>query len=377
MWRVRPVRCYTLPKLPVITGEVPILLRRVTRRIAATAIATALAGATLAMTASPHQRWVLKLAIQYLPPGTNHSQYVTVLVNGRTAWFFGGSNLNGRGVPEVQENVNGRWRTPALPSGLHTWFTGASAVSANDIWALTFQDGRVVHWNGAAWSARPRGRWSLKAQFTGIVAVGPNNVWLFGARGLKRAGAGTWHLSGTKWTQVRGMAADIARASAVSPTDMWGIGGIQGSMNALLRFKNSRWVHETPSALAGFHYSYVLALGPRNVWVAGSVAGSPELGHYNGSGWTALSMPGFSQASSMCRDGRGGLWVVANPGFGASTVLDRSARGNWTSAPVSSTSADEVLACALVPRSTATWGAGKASAPQGTAAAAFGFGKVP
>jgi hypothetical protein len=247
------------------------------------------------MAHSPHQGWVLKLAIQYLPPGSNHSQYDTALVNGRTAWFFGGSNFNGNGVPEVEENVNGRWRAPTLPSRLHSWFTGASSVSADDIWAVTFLDGTVVHWNGATWSVMPRGRWSLKAQFTGIIALGPHNVWLFGARGLKHRGAGTWHLSGTKWTEARGMAADIARASAAPSANLWGIGGIRGgTMNALLRFKGGKWVHESPSSLAGFHYSFVLAVGPRSVWVAGSVAGSPELGHYNGRGWTALSMPGFS-----------------------------------------------------------------------------------
>jgi hypothetical protein len=346
---------------------------------AASAVPAAPAAAAAATPAAAlkTQSWNLKLAIRYFPSAGNHSQYDTVVAEGRTGWFFGGSNFSGNGIPEVERFSNDQWHQSVLPRGLHSWITGASAVSANDIWAVTILDGAVLNWNGSQWVRQPGGRWRDKAQFTGIVALSPGNVWLFGGKGIKYQGAGTWHLSGSAWTQVKGMAADIYRASAVSATDMWGIGGIRGSMNALLRYRGSTWSHVTPVALSGFHYSYVLALSPTSVWVAGSVAGTPELGHYNGHGWTALTMPGTTQASAMCRDGRGGVWVIANSGFGPSTVLDRSASGNWTSAPVSQTSANEVLGCALIPRSQAAWGAGKSAAPAGTAAAVYGYGNVP
>lgn len=328
------------------------------------------------MAAAPGQGWVLKLAVQYLPPSSNRSQFTTVLVTGRTVWFFGGSNFGKSGAPEAERRANGQWHSSKLPARLGTWITGASAVSPDDIWAATYLGGKVLHWDGATWKVQRKGGWNPRARFTGIVALGRHNVWLFGSRGGHRAGAGTWHLSGTKWTETRGVAGDITRASATSPRDMWAIGGIQGTNNALLRFKDNKWVPEQPSALAGFSYSFVLVLGPGNVWVGGTVAGVPELGHYNGAGWAPISMPGFVPAMGMCRDGRGGLWVIANPGFGPSTVMDRSAKGLWTSAPVSSTSADEVFACALLPGRTAAWGAGKASAPAGSAAAAYGFGRV-
>jgi hypothetical protein len=328
------------------------------------------------MAATPHQRWVLKLAVHYLPPGTNHSQYDALLVTGRAVWFFGGSNVAGRGVPEAERRMNRGWHFSRLPPGLRSWISGASAVSPGDIWAVTYLGGKVLHWNGSVWAVGPKGGWNPRARFTGIIAMGSRDVWLFGSRAGRQRGAGTWHWSGTKWTRTRGVAGDITRASATSPRDMWAIGGIGGTMNALLRLRGGTWLHEAPSALAGFTYSSVLVLGPGNVWVGGTVAGIPELGHFNGRGWAAIAMPSFVPATGMCRDGRGGLWVIANPGSGPSSVMDRSARGVWTSAPVSSTSADEVLACALVPGLAADWGAGKASAPGGTAAAAYSFGKV-
>jgi len=312
-----------------------------------------------------------------VPPDNSRSQYTEVLVTGRTGWFFGGSNFAGPGRPVIEERSRGRWHSAQLPPGMHNWITGASAVSASDIWAVTFLNAKVLHWDGSAWKIVPKGGWGTRGQFTDIVALGPKNVWLFGGHGRAHPGGGTWHLTGTKWTKVRGMATDIAQASALSATDMWGIGSIRGTRNALLRFRGSTWQHVNPANLVGFTYSFVLAIGRSDVWVAGSVSGIPELGHYNGKGWTSLTMPSVVPATSMCRDGRDGLWVIANVGRGQSVVLHRSRHGAWTSVPVHATSADEVLACALVPGTSAVFGAGKAAAPAGSAAAVYGFGRTP
>jgi hypothetical protein len=179
---------------------------------------------------------------------------------------------------------------------------------------------------------------------------------------------------------VRGNAGGIRQGSAASATDIWAIGGIAGSMNALFQLSSGTWRHVAPGPLAGFRYSDILAMAPANVWVAGSVSGIPKLAHFNGSGWTRLAMPGSVAATGICRNGHGGLWVVANSGTGPSILRERSAAGHWSTAPVSSSSVNEVLACALVPGSQATWGAGKAAGlpgGRGTAAAAYGYGSLP
>lgn len=321
--------------------------------------------------------WTLRLATRYVPPDNSHSQYTDVLVTGRTGWFFGGSNFAGSGHPVAEERSKGRWHSSELPRGMRNWITGASAVAANDIWAVTYLDGKVLHWNGSAWKIMPKGGWGTRGQFTGIVALGPTDVWLFGGHGRSHPGAGTWHLIGTHWTRVRGLATDIAQASAASRADMWGIGSIRGTRNALLKSDCYVWQHVSPANLAGFTYSFVLAVNPTDVWVAGSVTGTPELGHYDGKGWTTVTMPSTVPATNMCQDGLGGIWVVANVGRGQSVMLHRSKSGTWTTAAVHATSADEVLACARVPGTQAVFGAGKAAAPAGSAAAVYGFGKTP
>ena len=331
--------------------------------------------ALAAATTNASSAWTLKLATRYFPPASNHSQYdIVLLVRGR-AWFLGGSNVAGAGVPEAEYRTDGRWFSAPLPAGTHSWIDAASATSRGDIWAVTYLGGSLLRWDGTRWTTERNGGWKARTQFTGILALSARDVWLFGASGRRHAGAGTWHLSGSRWTRVRGAAADLAQASAASPTDVWGIGGTGGSVTALLHLRGTAWHRVRPAALAGFRYSRIAALSPRNVWVAGTVAGAARLGHYDGRRWTTLRMPGQVAATGMCRDGNGGLWVIANAGRGPSVVLDRSAGGTWTKAKVSSSAADELLACAWLPGTRAAWGAGKAAAPLGTAAAAYGYGR--
>ena len=320
--------------------------------------------------------WTPKLVVQY-GAFSNHSQFGAIVLEHGQAWFFGGSNVAGAGRPKIAYRKNGHWQLPppALPPGLRSWIVAASATSPRDIWAVTFLGGSVIRWNGTAWQLATRGRWLAGTQFTGIVALSAANVWLFGAAGPHHAGAGTWHWSGTAWSRVRGAAAGLAQASAASQTDLWAIGP-----RLLAHFNGTAWHLVRPAALAGFRYRHVLALSPSNVWVAGSQSGTPALGHFDGHVWTSITVPGTAAATRMCRDGRGGLWVITNSSKTPTGVLDRSAAGGWTFARVGLNAKDEVLACALVPGTAAAWGAGKAAPPPGgtgTAAAVYGTGPVP
>lgn len=324
----------------------------------------------LAIPGASPPTWNLQLAIHYLP-ATSRSQYEVVLAWPGQIWLLGGSNIGGKSKPEAERLTNGIPQALPLPTGARSWITAASAPSPTDIWAVTSLGGSVLEWNGSAWKAAPRGNWMTGTRFTGITALSPANVWVFGTGGRLFPGAGTWHFDGTNWTRVTGVAGGIFEASAVATTDIWGIGNAGRTGNALMHFGGSAWQRVRPTALAGFTYTHVLALSQANVWVAGSVAGVPKLGHFDGHVWTELRMPGKTAATGMCRDGRRGMWVIANSGASPSIVLDRSAAGTWTTSVVSQSAANEVLACALVAGSTRAWGAGKASAPQGSAAAAY------
>jgi hypothetical protein len=354
--------------------------KRVAVGVAALIIASLVTTVALAGPVKP-ATWNPRYVTQY-PPLGNHSQFDAVITQPGQAWFFGGSNVTGTtGVPKILYRSGGRWLPPPapLPNGLTSYIIAASAVSPTNMWVVTRFGGAALFWNGLQWTQAPNGGWSIGSQFTGITVVGLSDVWLFGSASGGYLGAGTWHLTPAGWKQVLGAATYLNRASATGPGDIWAIGGARGSMRALAHYDGTAWARVQPRALAGFRYSYVLALTADDVWVAGSVAGQPKLGHFNGHRWTTRSVPGTHAATGMCRDGTGGLWVIANTGTSPSVVRHLSKSGRWSVARVSTNKADEVLACAQVPGRKAAWGAGQADGPQGkgTAAAAYGTGDVP
>jgi hypothetical protein len=317
--------------------------------------------------------WPLRLAIHYLPSQSNRSQYDAVVAVTGATWFLGGSNVGGTSAPEAERLRNGIPHSFPFPLGTYSWIVAADSASPDDIWAVTYLGGSVLHWNGQAW-ATAGDVGGPGTRLTGITAIRRDDVWAFGATGTDYPGAGTWHYDGATWTRVRGAAAGLVQAAAVAPSDIWGVGHTHAGSGVLSHFNGTRWERATPTPLAGMRYTHVLALARDSVWVAGTIGGKPVLGHYDGHSWATLFMPGKIAPQWMCSDGSGGLWVVANSGHNPSVMLHRSAASTWTTVRVSSSAVNRLLACALAPGTPVVWGAGVAAAPHGSAAAAFRHG---
>jgi hypothetical protein len=190
------------------------------------------------------------------PPG--YGSLDSVVSTGRNnAWAFGGSDVVGlaSGTP-VAEHWNGRsWRVVALPSGLTGSIAAASAPAANDVWAVGGLSGFVLRYNGSTWSVARR--WKHPLEPTGVVAFSPTDVWVFGNPGI-------WHLHGRTWTKVTGLAGSIQSASALSPRDIWAVGG---SASILLRYNGRSWSRVKSKALTGLPFGDLLAVSPGDVWV--------------------------------------------------------------------------------------------------------------
>ena len=72
-----------------------------------------------------------------------------------SAWAFGGSNVAVGGQHAVAAHWNGRaWAGGALPAGVSSEIIAASAPAANDVWAVSFFGGWVLHLETA-----PNGWW--------------------------------------------------------------------------------------------------------------------------------------------------------------------------------------------------------------------------
>jgi hypothetical protein len=220
----------------------------------------------------------------------NASGYSVIVVTGQDeAWAFGGTNPGGPSSPVATLWNGDISSTATLPSGLTSFISDASATSSSDIWAASQYGRYVLHFDGTRW--RVARHWH-QGQVTGVTAVTPWNVWVFGTSANGTSGIGTWHYDGASWARVPGLAGSIVRASAISATDIWAIAASPVSYS-VLNFDGTNWLQiPTGSALDGVQVRDILAISSADVWILGDEADATGgvrlvLLHWNGANWSS------------------------------------------------------------------------------------------
>ena len=139
-------------------------------------------------------------------------------------------------------------RRPLPPAGA-LW--SVHGVSRNDVTAVG-DGGRIVHWDGRAWTATTAGSANLRR----VLMLGPGEGWIaesFGA--LRHAVGGVWTTTSTN------VGLGPSQFWASSPRDIWiaGAGGYHFDGNAWARL-----------SAAGNPIENVWGSGPDDVYLAGS-----------------------------------------------------------------------------------------------------------
>jgi hypothetical protein len=292
----------------------------------------------------------------------NASGFSVILATGPgQAWAFGGTNPGGPSSP-VAAQWNGTILTPsALPTGLTGFISDASAPAPGDVWAASQYGHYVLHWDGQHWSIA--GRWR-RGEITGLTAIGPRNVWVFGATDTGSRLMGTWHFNGTSWQLAAGPARAIYRGSAISRHDIWAIAASRAG-TVVLRY-SGRWrIVRTGGVLAGVLPSDVLAISDQDVWVAGDVIsqnGTPHLvlAHWNGAHWSRLAAGLQAWAGRLAPGPNGGVLLTATPANAAATglILHASPQGWGGTTVVQSSLGSGVSDVAMAPGSRSLWATG-------------------
>jgi hypothetical protein len=303
--------------------------------------------------------WRIVSTAHFGEPG-NASGLSAILALSRTdAWAFGGTNPGGSSSP-VAEHWNGkRWQASPLPGGLRDFIVAASAVSPRDIWAVSFLGGYVLHWNGRSWHVARR--WKADSQATGITAISPSDVWVFGAGQIPGRSLRTWNFNGRTWRQVRGPAGAIYRASAIGPRDIWAVApGLDGG--SVLHFNGTSWHRvRTGSALAKVDLTDVLAVSRHDIWVAGQTSrGRVILAHRTGSRWRRYEAPGHAEQPRLAAGRRGGVWITAMTVTSQQTAarILHFCAGTWRSMTIRHGQGNSVSGMATIPGSRALWASG-------------------
>jgi hypothetical protein len=368
---------------------------------AAALTAVALFGASALGAAAPAQAatstgWRQVYSHHYGATSDFSGYEAVVALGAKNAWAFGGTDRSRTGTPAIVHWNGKAWGTVALPSGLTSRFNAASAPAANDIWAVTFEGGWILHYDGHQW--RVAKHVTGGGEFTGVTALSAGNVWVFGGPGPD-GGLGTWHFDGKTWKKwTTGQAAGLSGGQALSPDDIWAIGGTQAPASVIERFNGKAWYKANAKGIpAGqWFFSTPRVVTDKDVWVpATEIVNNSEvpfLLHYNGSSWTKLALPwpvGSGQNSeigSITADGHGGLWFTGITSSGGQDnvvtywVLRRTAVGQWLRTKISTQSvppATDLVRITQVPGTGTIWGVGFNQAKSaGGSAVIWAYGKL-
>jgi hypothetical protein len=291
-------------------------------------------GATFQLTAGRH----------YGQPANASGYSVIVRTGPASAWLLGGTNPGGPSTPVAAQWNGLQLTTAALPAGLTSFVSDASATSSNDVWAVSQYGRYLLHFDGLQW--RVVKRWQT-GQITGLTAISPADVWVFGTTDDGTSDVGTWHWDGYNWQRMYGLADSIVRASATSDSDIWAIAASSASYS-ILYYNGTSWQPvSTGSDLAGVQPRDILAISPSDVWVLGTQADTADaprlvLLHWNGVGWTSLVTQINAWAGRLAAGANGTALVTATPADSSATglILQVAAPAGWPVVTAESSLAD-------------------------------------
>jgi hypothetical protein len=308
-------------------------------------------------------------------PGQVPSLGAVSATNAGNGWAVGSGGATEAG-PLAERWSSGAWRTASLPKTALSALGGLTTVGggATNMWAFDSQ-ARWLHWNGQHWSVGTlpaRVGFGTASIIQSALVFSHTDAWAIGEDSSERPY--TAHFDGSTWKYVK-MSDGVGpmSASAVSPTDIWGLvdnnlGG-SGPPFFIARWNGKAWRNAPAPDDAPFESSLtsIYAHNDHDVW-AGGVApdGRGLAAHWTGTSWHITKLPAVPGSSTddlqvLTPDGSGGLWALASCDCdSAAWRLWHETGGKWSGPTLPQISGDSVTATdiAWVPGTASVWGAG-------------------
>ncbi len=228
-----------------------------------------------------------------LPPADRRGALInaTAVFSADNVWAFGGVAIGARNRierPYAARRSSRGWRLARLPasvSGMDTEIIGASAVSANDIWALagnlkTSSHSALLHWNGKAWATvRLPSALTQAGLPASIVGLSATSVWLDDSPSLASTGNVLWHWNGHGWASIAGPSgvniSSLSTGFAIASDGRGGVwalgGGGAGGPYQTWDYRSGAWSGPTVITTAPNVVAYGLVHTPRSpaLWAYG------------------------------------------------------------------------------------------------------------
>jgi len=206
----------------------------------------------------------------------------------------------------------------ADPGELSNWFSGVTALSAAEAWAvgasgdpLTTVEVLFERWDGIAWTAEEGPSPGSQAnELRAVDAAGPNDVW---AVGRTASGFGdrplVLHFDGTEWldvalpSEVTGVLNGVA---AIAADDVWVVGftgdpDLSLEKSLILHWDGQLWAVVEAGRAVGSGRSAlrdVEAVTPDDLWAVGYLHNQPLIVRFDGVTWSRseTEVPGTTNA---------------------------------------------------------------------------------
>jgi hypothetical protein len=208
-------------------------------------------------------------------------------------WIFGSSrDSKGLNPQTFALRWNGSWSTRG---DWHTYnvVSSATVLSANSVWI--FGTDWTRHYNGSGWVSR-----NLSFSVIQASAINANDIWAVGAGNgtlapvLARFHNGRWRLLPAPITSSATSQSQLLGVLAHSDRDVWVVGGtaINGTNHALaLQQLNGKWINHSPSGSQSL--GTVVSDGAGGMWstFANGPYDGARVDHYSGGRWRAVVLP--------------------------------------------------------------------------------------
>jgi len=237
----------------------------------------------------------------------------TAAVSGTDVWAVGASGTPVNVSKTLTEHWDGSaWKiVPSADAGgpANGELNGVAAVSARDVWAVgSYAKGPdrtlVEHWNGSRWTLVPSPNVGPSPnRLFAVDAVGPSDVWAVGSAGESGIEQTlVQHWDGSAWTVVPSPNVSpednrLKAVSAVSANNVWAV-GVAGLATLVEHWDGSKWsVVASPNPSSSADLAGVAAVSPTDIWAVGGYLDDTTqvlhtlVEHWNGKRWDLVASP--------------------------------------------------------------------------------------
>jgi hypothetical protein len=248
--------------------------------------------------------------------------------SGRDAWAVGTRLTAESTQVGYAEHWNGRrWTEVRLPGKDYHTFTGVSATSKRNVWVLADTHGQgqlFKHWNGRTWAEVPPATLPGHPGATvleDVSATSASDAWAVGFHTADYPyDTVVQRWDGAHWSRVATPGSHIAlrAVSALAPDDVWAVGWLtQDDVEVLatMHWNGHGW-KTTTTKIPGRNAQLtdVAAVSGSEVWAAGKVDGRPAAMRWDGTRWTVLPIVELdaTDINAVAPDGHGGAWLAGS-----------------------------------------------------------------